>query len=167
MIGTDGATTGTVWPPTIALAPPLPDALSRRRRRAVSSAFICSRTKCSRAMSRRSSAAVFSGKAASSGGTQSLQALRGAAQSWFKAANTQTGQGSLHPVPDAGAFSNQLLPLTARTPGVLLFKSGNRRHAAMPAFAAQPAQKGTLTHRSVIKTTFLLYKTVVSAMAGV
>ena len=83
------------------------------------------------------------------GRAQLLEPLGRLAQTRLEAANAQPSQRALHPVADARALADQGLPFTARPFGVLLREAGDRHHAAMAAFAAQPAEKGALQQRGV------------------
>ena len=61
-----------------------------------------------------------------------------------EAANAEAGEIGLQAVDDACALSDQDLTLAAGPSRILVLERGDRRHAAMLRFAAQPAEKGAL-----------------------
>ena len=105
-------------------------------------------TSCRRAMSWRNSATVLGGNADPSGVRSAAKRSdapglrRGRpAQGRLEIADAEARQGTLHAVDDAGAFTDQRLVLAARPPGVFRLERRDRRHCAVVALTAQPAQK--------------------------
>src|SRR5205809_3193048 len=74
--------------------------------------------------------------------TQAFELVLGFAQHRLEGANAEAREDGLHLVHQPRLLSDQILPLTVRTPGVLLLDRRDRYHAAMPLLAAQPTEKG-------------------------
>src|SRR3954449_5160910 len=123
--------------------------VAKPSQRASSISLICPTMNSRRAMSRRSSACVFGGKAAPSGVRKVSEALRGVAQSRLEAADAQASQVGFDPVHDAGALADQALPLAVRPPRIFLLKGRDRRHGAVVRLPAQPAEEDALEQRGV------------------
>src|SRR5208282_1541261 len=80
---------------------------------------------------------------------QLLEPLRGRAQGRLEAADAKARERALDPVADPRAVADEVLALTARPLGVLLYTARDRRHAAVFPLAAQPAEKSSLQQRRV------------------
>lgn len=70
-------------------------------------------------------------------------------QVWPEAANAEAGEVGLQAIDDACAFADQALAFAARPFRILVREGGDRRHAAMLRFAAQPTEKGAFEQLSV------------------
>ena len=62
----------------------------------------------------------------------------------FEAADAEPGKVALDPVHDGRALANYVLTLSAWPFHILDFLRGDRRHAAMVWFAAEPAEESAL-----------------------
>src|SRR5207247_10666690 len=74
--------------------------------------------------------------------TRAFELVLGFAQHRLEGANAEAREDGLHLVHQPRLLSDQILPLTVRTPGVLLLDRRDRYHAAMPLLAAQPPAQG-------------------------
>ena len=83
------------------------------------------------------------------GCAQLLEPLCSGAQGRLEAADAETCQCALDPVANPRAFADQGLALAARPLSVLLFQARDRRHAAVVALTAPPAEKGPFERRRV------------------
>src|SRR5438552_5371159 len=78
--------------------------------------------------------------------TQAFELVLGFAQHRLEGANAEARADGLHLVHQPRLLSDQILPLTVRTPGVLLLERRDRYYAAMPLLAAQPTAQGPHQH---------------------
>src|SRR5947207_8438288 len=84
--------------------------------------------------------------------TQAFELVLGFAQHRLEGANAEAREDGLHLVHQPRLLSDQILPLTVRTPGVLLLDPRDRYHAAMPLLGNQPRKariSSSVSRRSV------------------
>jgi hypothetical protein len=105
------------------------------RRRSCSTAWVCSRTTRRRARWRRSSARVLR-QWCPLRGAHTFEPFRDLALGRSQSANAEACENRLHLVHHPRLLSDQILPLTVRSPRVLLFDRRDCLHAAMTPLAA-------------------------------